>query len=663
MVTEVTRDGELIAIPKEWPERKQPPLIYIVTSRHAPAPGIGDNVLASLRRIGAHEYNAHVIRILPKDAPKPIVGIFVPAIGGGGLIEPISRKVKESYKVAKDDVNGALPGELVRASRLSGLNPRGLMPARIEARLGDARAPRAASLIAASIHNLPSLFSSAALAEAEAASAPVLTPGREDLRNVPLVTIDGEDARDFDDAVFAEPDSNPKNEAGFHIIVAIADVAHYVGEHSALDTDAFTRGNSAYFPDHVIPMLPERLSNGLCSLKPDEDRYCLAVHMWIDANGNTREYRFTRAIMRSRARLTYEQAADIKLIPDAQVGALVTNLFHAYRALAKERDSRQTLEINLPEYKIHFDAQGNVNRIVPRLQLESHRLIEAFMVAANVAAADFILKNRAQGIYRVHEAPSEDKIDALRTFLGVSGYSFPKGAIGTAHLNRVLRKAAMAPNAAIINSMVLRSQMQAYYDNKNSGHFGLSLKQYCHFTSPIRRYADLIVHRSLAGLLATNTPYRPAQNLKEVAAHISETERTAMMAERDALDRYKISYLASRKEKIFHGIISSVNEYGLFVNLDGNGITGFIPVHHLGEDFFVYNAHAASFQGRQSHNAYARGDAIVVRVIEADALRGSLIFRPESEETKRPRQLSGKGNKDQHSGQGRQHRSSKRPRN
>lgn len=666
-VTEVTSDGELIAIPKEWPSRKQPPLIYIVTSRHGPAPGIGDNIMACMRRIGAHEYNAHVIRILPKEAAKTIVGIFVPTIGDGGLIESVSRKVKESYSVAKEDVNGAQPGELVKASPLAGMTLRGLIPARIEARLGDARAPRAASLIAASIHNLPSVFSSTALAEAEAASEPVLTPGREDLRNIPLVTIDGEDARDFDDAVFAEADTNPKNEGGFHIIVAIADVAHYVAEHSALDGDAFARGNSAYFPDHVIPMLPERLSNGLCSLKPDEDRYCIAVHIWIDTHGSMREYRFTRAIMRSRARLTYEQAANsTKIIADPTVAALVNLLFEAYRALANERDSRQALEINMPEYKVYFDAQGNVDRIAPRQQLESHRLIEAYMVAANVAAADFLIKNRAPGIYRIHEPPSEDKIEALRIFLGASGYSFPKGSISTAHLNRLLRKAALGPNAAIINGMVLRSQMQAYYENKNFGHFGLSLKYYCHFTSPIRRYADLIVHRSLIGLLELNAPYRPTQNLKEVAAYISETERTAMMAERDALDRYKISYLSHRKEKVFQGIISSVNEYGLFVTLDGNGITGFVPVHHLGEDFFVYNARAASFIDRQSHINYTRGNAIVVGVIEADALKGSLILRPETQESKpqhRPFSKTEKQNPRKHSRQDRQHRTHTRPKN
>ena len=644
IVAEITDDGELLGTPEEWPGRKQPPVIYVSESRQGPAVGMGDRVLANMRRVGAHEYKAHVIRILPKEPAKLVVGIFVPVSGGGGLIEPVSRRTKESYRVAREEVNGVVAGELVKASTLAGAG-HGLPFARIEERLGDARAPRAASLIAAHLHLLPSVFSAAALAEAEAAGAPVLSADREDLRSLPLVTIDGEDARDFDDAVFAEPDTDSKNEGGFHLVVAIADVAHYVTEQSALDADAFMRGNSAYFPDRVIPMLPERLSNGLCSLKPGQDRYCLAVHIWIDAHGNTRRYRFTRALMRSQARLTYMEVENAgKMVNDAAVKSLVANLFAAYRALVRERDKRGTLEINLPEYKVQFDALGNVEGIVPRESLESHRLIEAFMVTANVAAADFLLKHRAPGIYRVHEAPSEDKMEELRKFLGLSGYSLPKGLITPAHLNRVLHKAGGAPNAAMIHTMVLRSQMQAYYDGKNFGHFGLGLKQYCHFTSPIRRYADLIVHRSLAGLLSAYKEQRPAQNLKEIAAHISETERTAMMAERDAMDRYKIAYLAHQREKSFSGSVTAMNEYGLFVSLKGNGITGFVPVHQLGDDFFVYNPRTISFKGRQGNRTYMLGDALTVRVVEADIVRGSLIFRPEGE-GKEPRGCAGKAGK------------------
>ncbi len=629
-ITQITEDGDLRAVPEEWPGRKQPPIVSVVEHRNGPAASIGDQVLANIRSVAAYEYVAHVIRILPKETAKDVVGLFVSVAGGGGLIEPVSRRVKESYRVAPQDVGGAVAGELVKGTTLPA--SQGAVWARIEGHLGDARAPRAASLIAASMYRLPSAFTAAAIEEAETALQPMMATGREDIRNLALVTIDGEDARDFDDAVFAEPDSDPSNAGGFHLVVAIADVAHYVKEHSALDADAFLRGNSAYFPDRVIPMLPERLSNGLCSLKPGEDRYCIAVHLWLDAKGNTRKYKFIRALMRSHARLTYNAVEHAcNAIEDPCIRARIEDLKAAYHALARERDQRGTLEINLPEYKVHFDAVGNVERIAPRESLESHRLIEAFMVTANVAAADFLIKNRAAGIYRVHESPSQDKLEELRKFLGLSGYSLPKGVITPIHLNRVLHKAASAPNASLIHTVVLRSQMQAYYDSKNVGHFGLGLTQYCHFTSPIRRYADLIVHRSLAALLAKQQPHSAVQNLKEVASHISETERNAMMAEREAMDRYKIAYLSRQKEKVFSGTITSVSEYGLFVSLKENGITGFVPVQRLGEDFFLYNPRTASFKGRQSGLVYTMGDAIVVRVIEADVLKGSLIFSPQRE--------------------------------
>ena len=632
LIQEITSHGELIAVPEEWIDRRrQPPVIYIHESqRGGTAAVVGDRALAHLKRTGAHEYSAQILRILPKESAKPVVGVFVPTPDGGGMIEPVSRKIKESYRIEPGMTCGALAGELVSGEAVGGRTRHGQPHAKVVERLGDARAPHAASLMAIYLNNLRVAFNPAALAEAEQASPPVLAEGREDLRNIPLVTIDGEDARDFDDAVFAEPDHDPANVGGFHLIVAIADVAHYVPDGSALDAEALLRGNSAYFPDRVLPMLPERLSNGLCSLKPAEDRYCLAVHLWIDAEGHTRRYRFLRGLMRSQARLTYTQVETGGSALDASVRGWVSNLNAAYRALSKERDARGTLNINLPEYKVAFDVHGKVQSVAPRAPLESHRLIEAFMIAANVAAADFLLTNKAPGIYRVHEPPSEDKLDDLRRFLEASGYAFPKGAITAAHLNRVLHKSRNAPNMTTIHTAVLRSQMQAYYDNRNVGHFGLSLHHYCHFTSPIRRYADLIVHRSLAALLNKNKGYSASQSLKDIAQHISQTERSAMMAERDSLDRYKIAYVAGLKEKTFAGSIASVNEYGIFVSLKDNGITGFVPVKQLGEDFFNYDPRASSFTGRHSKQSFATGDAITVRVLEADALKSSLIFKPDA---------------------------------
>ena len=519
--------------------------------------------------------------------------------------------------VSAADTSGALHGELVSGQTIVGMPSLGMGYAKITERLGRADSPRAASLIASAIHNLPNVFSQEALAEAEAAPPPILTKDRADLRSIPLVTIDGEDARDFDDAVFAEKDGD-----GFHIIVAIAEVAFYVEEGSALDKTAFERGNSVYFPDRVIPMLPERLSNGLCSLVPNEDRHCLAVHIWINSIGEMKKYEFVRGIMRSAARLTYEKVEQDTNSP------LIKNLNAAYAALAYERDNRGALDLDLPEYKIYFDAAGNVENIAQKTRLESHRLIEAFMIAANVAAADFLLKNKTPGIYRVHEAPSEEKLDDLRSLLLASDYRLQKGAVSAKHFNRVLKASANDPRRPMIHTAVLRAQMQAFYSAENLGHFGLSLQKYCHFTSPIRRYSDLVVHRSIISIL-NNTKHIP-HNLPDTALHISETERRAMLAERDAADRYKVSFMAKKIGDVFAGVISGLNEYGLFVSLNETGITGFIPVRNLGRDFFIFDRKNSCFIGRGSRDIFALGAAIVVRVQEANSMTGSLIFVPES---------------------------------
>ena len=632
VVSGVNDEGQAIAVPETQAGRRHAPYITVVDAARGPAVGNGDRILAKLRKLSPHHFEAQVVRVLPKEAARRIVGVFVPAPHGGGVIEPVSHKVKEHYRVDAGDVNGAVAGDVVRASLMQKGGPHGLPQARIEERLGAQDSPHAASLIAASIHQLPMEFSAAALAEAEKAPLPLPEPGREDLRDVPLVTIDGEDARDFDDAVFAEPDTDAGNPGGFHLIVAIADVARYVAPESALDKEAFERGNSVYFPDRVIPMLPERLSNGLCSLKPGEDRYCLAVHLWIDASGGTRRYRFTRAIMRSHARLTYTEVEESQTAADA--GALVAGLYAAYHALALERDRRGTLAIQLPEYKVVFGADGTVADVAPRQPLESHRLIEAYMVAANVAAANFLIAAHAPGIYRVHERPSEEKIMNLRTFLKLAGYALPKGTLAPAQLNRVLEQAKNRSNMLLVHTTVLRSQMQAYYSSQNLGHYGLALTQYCHFTSPIRRYADLVVHRSLAAVIERGPHMGVADGLTTgglaaTALHISETERLAMAAERDAMDRYRIAFMARHVGGVFPGSITGVNEYGLYVTLTSNGITGFVPVNLLGRDFFAYNKGLACFQSRSGKQRFALGDALTVRVAEANAMRGNLIFKPE----------------------------------
>jgi ribonuclease R len=617
IITSLSEDGELLAEPVGWDAKRKAPHIVVTESGRSRAAVVGDRVLGKMRRINPHLYQALAIRILPSEAPRSIIGMLV-MTSDGGIIEPISRKLKESFMVSRTDLNGATHGELVSAITLPGTPSMSMVYAKITERLGSLGSPKAASLIATHMHELPTMFSNEALAEAEAAELPTLTGNRTDLRDIALVTIDGLDARDYDDAVFAEPHKD-----GFHLVVAIADVAHYVKPDSALDHEAYMRGNSVYFPDRVIPMLPERLSNGLCSLNPNEDRNCLAVHIWIDKAGHIKKYEFVRGLMQSRARLTYEQ------VEASRSGKEQANLWAAYAALAKERDDRGALDLNLPEYKIIFDGSGNVANIAPKARLESHRLIETFMIAANVAAADYLLKHNAPGIYRVHESPSEEKMEDLRNLLKMSGYGLAKGDIKAKNFNHVLHKSEKEPNAFMIHTAVLRAQMQAYYAAENIGHFGLALSKYCHFTSPIRRYADLIVHRSLAALIEERKlDKKHSPSYENMALHISETERKAMMAERDASDRYKVSYMARQIGNVFSGTIAGMNEHGLFVALADNGVQGFIPVRHMGRDFFNYDKKNACFKGSRTQKKFTIGDPMLVRVAEANAITGSLMFFP-----------------------------------
>jgi ribonuclease R len=639
MLTRVNEDGELIGEPLNWDARRKPPHVIVTESGRSRAAAVGDKVLVKLRRIDKQRYHGLIIKILPGAVPKPVLGVFMPT-RDGGIIEPVSRRLKESFMVARGDTASAEQGELVSAITQPGVPSLGMSFAKITQRLGSLDSPKAASLIAAHLHDLPQVFSPEALQEAEAAKAPKPADGREDLRQLPLVTIDGADARDFDDAVFAEPDSDAKNPGGFHVVVAIADVAHYVAEGSALDREAAQRGNSVYFPDRVIPMLPERLSNGLCSLNPNEDRYCLAVHLWIDSEGETKRYQFVRGLMRSHARLTYDEVekwmTDNALMMTKEDGfeasSAIRHLSAAYAALAKERDRRGALNLDLPEYKIYFDEAGDVADIRPRERFESHRLIEAFMIAANVAAADFLTRKKAPGIFRVHESPAEEKLTDLGNVLKAAGYGIGKGALQAKHFNRVLAAALGKPEQAMVHTAVLRAQMQAYYAAENLGHFGLGLTHYCHFTSPIRRYSDLVVHRVMSERCLVpekkNAKHQAlsTKHLGSIALHISDTERKAMMAEREAADRYKVAFMSKRIGHTFPGTITGLNEYGLFVTLAGNGVTGFIPVRNLGGDFYQYDKKAAQFKGRASKQSFQLGMPLFVRVAEANRLTGSLIF-------------------------------------
>jgi ribonuclease R len=535
--------------------------------------------------------------------------------------------------IPRPDAGGAQPGELVLAEPQPG-RAYGLTPARIVERLGSTDNPRAISLIAVHTHDIPTAFPPAAIAQAEAAT-PVTPAGRLDLRDVPLVTIDGADARDFDDAVWAEPDSHADNEGGWHLLVAIADVAHYVRPGDALDRAAYERGNSVYFPDRVVPMLPEALSNDLCSLRPKEDRACLAAQLWIDRHGRLKRHRFDRAIMRSAARLTYEQVqaardgrADDTTGPLAE--PVLKPLYGAYRVLAEARRKRGTLEIDLPERQIVIGQDGKVARIAPRARLDSHKLIEEFMILANVAAAEALEGRRQPCMYRVHDAPDPERVQALREFLETLGFSLAKGQVlKPAQFNHILEKSAGTPHARMIHELVLRSQAQAQYSPDNLGHFGLALRRYAHFTSPIRRYSDLLVHRALIGgfgLGAGGIGPEEGARFPELGEHISGTERRAVAAERDASDRYIAAFLADRVGAVFPGAISGVTRFGLFITLDETGADGLIPMRRLPDDYYEHDEARHCLIGRSSGRRFDLGGTVVVRLVEADPVTASLLF-------------------------------------
>jgi ribonuclease R len=458
-----------------------------------------------------------------------------------------------------------------------------------------------------------------------------------DLRGLDLVTIDGSDARDFDDAVWAEPDIDPDNPGGWHLIVAIADVAHYVAPGSTLDREAHERGNSVYLPDRVVPMLPEALSNGLCSLKPGEDRACLAVQLWIDREGRKRRHHFERAIMRSAARLTYEQvqaARDGEATP-AVSPARLDALYDAFAALDRYRTARGALALDLVEYKVILDRSSVPVAVEPRRRLDSHKLIEEFMILANVAAAEELETRRRPSLYRVHDAPDPERLAALRQALAdieVPGLTLAKGQVIRPELfNRVLARVAGRPEAPVVNDLVLRAQAQAVYSPHNIGHFGLALRRYAHFTSPIRRYADLLVHRALLG------ETQPPEWLEATGQHVSATERRAVGAERAALERYRARLLGSRIGETFAARVSGVQRFGLFVTLSESGADGLVPIGSLPPDFYRFERARMRLTGRHSRQSFGLGDALTVRLVEADGLGGRLVFSLGDAASERPR--------------------------
>ena len=605
----------------------------------AGAPGLGDRLLVKFERNEAGEPEARLIKRLGEGA-KRVLGVVRKARREVRL-EPVDRKVKTTLLLHGPEAEALKDGDLVLAQAASGEGDRRHGPARgkVLEVVGREDDPRAASLIAIHSLGIPTGFPDEAEAEAEAAKAPTLA-GRTDLRDLPLITIDPADARDHDDAVFAAPDDDPKNAGGFVVWVAIADVAAYVRAGTALDRTAWTKGNSVYFPDRVEPMLPERLSAGLCSLVEGEDRACLAVRMVFDKGGRKTSHRFVRGLMRCAAGISYEQAQDASEgRPDEATGPLlepvIQPLWAAFRCMKGGRNDRAPLEIQSSERRIVLTPEGEVGSITQRRSLEAHKLIEEMMVQANVCAAQELEMRKVPLIYRIHDAPSETKLFALADFLETLAIPWTKGAVVTTQrFDELLAATRDGPHADIVNEVVLRTQMQAIYSPENIGHFGLNLQKYAHFTSPIRRYADLVVHRALIralklgddGLSDGDIP-----RLAETAEHITLTERRAMAAERDATDRYLASYLQAHEGAEFEGRISGVTRFGLFVRLDDTGADGLVPVSSLGAEYYVHDERMHALVGERSGLRWRLGARVSVRLREATPVTGGLLFEMLSE--------------------------------
>ncbi|MFV0513697.1 MAG: ribonuclease R [Jhaorihella sp.] len=625
-------DGDLYARPLEWHGEGVEPIVLIIPRASDPALGEGDRILARLNLVQEedHNYEARLIRRIGTN-PRRILGVFRKGAEGGRIV-PVDKGQSSEWQVPESARHGAKDGELVEAEQAGPKDRLGLPQARIVTRLGDPSAPRAVSLIAIHQHAIPDQFPDEVIAEADR-QKPAGLKGREDLRELALITIDPADARDHDDACFAHADDDPANPGGHVIWVAIADVAHCVTPGSALDREARKRGNSTYFPDRVVPMLPDRLSGDLCSLHEGVPRACVAVRIQIGADGRKIAHRFTRAMMRSAASLNYEEVQDaIDGTPNTRTGPLLAPvlqpLYDAYRALARARETRQPLDLELPERRIVLGEDGTVQSVAFRERLDAHRLIEEFMVLANVCAAETLIARRSPLIFRVHEEPSPEKLESLRETAQASGFTLARGQVlQTRHLNALLNAAEGTEFDELINLSTLRSMAQAYYSPENFGHFGLALQHYAHFTSPIRRYADLVVHRALISAHRwgkDGLSPDEIERMEQTATHISETERRSMMAERDTTDRYLAAYLGERTGSELAGRISGIARFGVFVKLDETGADGLIPIRTLGREYFHFDRDAGTLMGADTGLTIAVGQRVLVRLVQATPVTGGL---------------------------------------
>ena len=627
-IDHIDDQGDMVGLPGKWDGKGPAPKI-IVRERSSGKKttaklGVGDRALCKIKQMD-EGYQGEVIRILGS-GPKQELGVVVK--GGRGLrIRPVRKGSRYDFvpqRGAKINDQDLVLFELSKARH------KGERLARVVKTVGNVDQPRAASIISLYEHNIPTGFSAEEIADAKSATMPRLDKYRKDLRDIPLLTIDPDDAKDFDDAIYAE--AAPKG--GFIVWVAIADVSAFVTSGSALDKGAFKRGNSTYLPDRVEPMLPEELSADLCSLRPDEDRACLAVQMRFDEDGNKTSHKFVRGLMRSHARLTYSEAQsafDGKPVAAAQpVTDILEGIYAAYKALREARNRRAPLDIEMPERKVRVDAKGHVTSIEVKDRFDAHKLVEEFMIQANVAAAQALDRKNAPMVFRVHEPPEHERVQGLADFLPNLDLKWTLGERPTTRrFNKLLAQARGKDLTETVSMSVLRTQMKAYYTPKNGGHFGLNLTHYTHFTSPIRRYADLIVHRALIkafDLGEDGSSGEEISRLQEISDHISETERQSMAAERDSKDRYIASYLQSRIGAEFPGRIAGVTNAGLFIALDETGADGFSPARNLGVERFMFDEKSKSLIGMETGGTYKFGRRVRVRLIEATPLTGGLLF-------------------------------------
>ncbi len=629
-------DGDLIAEPDNWDPEAPGKAPRLTIREPRPKPGMkrppalkrGDRVLARTEET-PDGLRAHVMKKLPSRT-EGLMGVVEIDKAGKAWLAPVDKRVRQSAPIA--DRGEAEAGQLVIAERVGRSDRAGVKVIEV---IGDPLAPRSFSMIAIAKHGIPHIFPDEVLDEApRAAKLKLSDKAREDLRHLPIVAIDPADARDHDDAIWAEPDG----QGGFNALVAIADVSFYVRPGSALDREARKRGNSVYFPDRVVPMLPEVLSADVCSLKEGEDRAAMACHLHINADGKVSSFRFTRALVRIAHNIAYEDAQ--KAVDSGTPPEYLANLWNAWRALAAARDARDPLELELPERRVVLDAEGRIAEIAIRERLDAHRVVEDFMIAANVAAAKALEAKTAPVVYRIHEPPSREKLIALRDYLATMGKKLALGQVVTPGLfNRMLKDISDEAEKALVMEAVLRSQTQAYYGPANAGHFGLSLGSYAHFTSPIRRYSDLLVHRALVDAYKLEQPAPPGSipatsglsdrdraSLQQVSDAISQTERRAMEAERDTIDRYVAAWLSARVGEVFDTRITGVQAFGFFATIVGLGGDGLVPISTLGGEYFRHDEAAQALVGSDSGTTYASGDRLKLKLAEANPLTGALKF-------------------------------------